>query len=564
LASPPPGYTHGYTLSWSHLDSAVAKLPAANYTLVVTAPVRANQSPPPTPLESPQYEKVSLVEVITVAVEDGTGLTLQNNPGPGGGKRIFAEAAQPGGTVTDKVEVTATIFPPVPDAPAGQGVSVYFRSFDVDDPSSAAAPVDDESLPTDNCLEASAGPPQTCPIADHGVLYDPATDPNAANAVNGMTGIVLNVSGDQATAGLRVAMLPGANYRVAASTSSQWLGTLSAPGNRTDGAVLEGTTVLAEGQQVTPLLTVWRTLFLQLSRMQLSPDPQSAFDHQATATCPTPPCIQGNRLEDTNGILHRDHVGTTDTWMGADLDVTPATPRTDKHVVLNSTLTTLDALTTLTPFDPAFNYVLWDDEVDSLSIWTQADDSRAREILRDVYIEVQSAPGISPPFDGNLTDARVAALPSSSPSVPEYWTAPVVLAFEGDKQGMDGDPADIRTEQFVFGLTNGIPPLVTEARQPRVAVYSETIRDYLGTPLGPPAPTTRASRDEILTNTTAHEILHLFGLIHDGDRTQGGIMCASLYVNANEPNRTKVTPNQLRQLRQATELKIHRSRRDCP
>jgi len=72
--------------------------------------------------------------------------------------------------VTDKVKVTATTFPPVPDAPAGQGVSVYFRSFDVDDPSSAAAPVDDESQPTDNCLETSAGPPQDCPIADHGFL----------------------------------------------------------------------------------------------------------------------------------------------------------------------------------------------------------------------------------------------------------------------------------------------------------------------------------------------------------------------------------------------------------
>jgi hypothetical protein len=360
-------------------------------------------------------------------------------------------------------------------------------------------------------------------------------------------------------------MLPGANYRVAASTSSQWLGTLSAPGNRTDGAVLEGTTVLAEGQQVTPMLTVWRTFFVQKVRMTLPSQPQSAFDHQATATCPTPPCIQGNRLEDTNGIMHPDHLGTTDAWMGADLDVTPGTPvgnpRWDKHVVRNSTPTTLDALASLTPFDPAFNYVLWDDEVDSLSIWAQPDDSLAQSILRDAYIEVQTAPGTSPAFDQNLNDTEVVALPGLGSSSPEYWTGPVVLAFEGDEQGKDGDPSS--PEKFTFGLSNGLSG--TEARQPRSAIYAETIRDYSGTPLAsPPAPANRVSRDEVLTNTTAHEILHLFGLIHDGDRTQGGIMCARLYVDANEPNRTKVTPNQLKRLRQATEVKIQRDPRDCP
>ncbi len=71
----------------------------------------------------------------------------------------------------------------------------------------------------------------------------------------------------------------------------------------------------------------------------------------------------------------------------------------------------------------------------------------------------------------------------------------------------------------------------------RTAIFAETIRDYSATPLvSPPAPASRVSRDEVMTNTTAHEILYLFGLIHDGDRTQGAIMCAALYVDANEPN----------------------------
>jgi hypothetical protein len=358
-------------------------------------------------------------------------------------------------------------------------------------------------------------------------------------------------------------MLAGANYRVVASTSSQWLGTLSALGNRPDGAVLEGTTVLAEGQYVTPMVTVWRTLHLQTVRMTLPSLAQSALEHQATASCPTPPCIQGNLLVDTNGIPHPDHGNITDAWMGADLDVTPTTPqgasRSDKHVVTNSTPTTLLALTPLAPYDPNFDYVLWDDEVGSLSIWTQPDDSLARDILRDAFIEVDTVPGASAAFDQNLSDADVAALPTATASTPEYWTAPLVLAFEGNEQGKDGDPSQ---EEYIYGLTNG-PEAGQTSRQPRVAIYAETIRDYRATPLAN-APANRVSRHEIMTNTTAHEILHVFGLIHDGNRTQGGIMCASLYVDGSEANRRKVTPDQLKLIREATEMKIWRVPVNCP
>ena len=513
-------------------------------------------------IESQSYDKLSFVEVKEIRLEEATGLTLQNNPGLGGGKRIFAEASQPGSTVTDKVKVIATIFPPVPDAPAGQGVAVHFRSFDVDDPSAAAAPVDDESQPTDNCLEATAGPPQNCPIADHGFQYNPATDPNASSPATGMT-LQLDVSGEQAVAGLRVATLAGANYRVVASTSSQWLGTLTAPGNRTDGAVLEGTTVLAEGQQATPMVTVWRTLHLQTVRMALPAMQQTALEHQATAACPTPPCIQGNQLEDTNGIPPPDHGTVTNTWLGGDLDVTPTTPqgspRADKHIVTNSTPTTLTALTPLSPHDPNFDYALWDDEVDSLSIWMQPNDSLARDILRGAYIEVDTVPATTPVFDQNLSDGEVAALSTSTASSPEYWTAPLVLAFEGDEQLKDGDPS---IEAFIYGVTNG-PDTGQTSRRPRVAIFAETIRDYRATPLAN-APANRVPRDEIMTNTTAHEILHMFGLLHDGNRTQGGIMCASLYVDGNEANRRRVTSHQLKLIREATEMKIRRIHLNCP
>jgi hypothetical protein len=93
---------------------------------------------------------VSLVEVTSVKLEAANGAALGGNPGPGGGLRIFAEASQPGSTdITDKVKVTATIFPPITDAPPESPVRVYFRSFDVDErgsPRRPAAPP--RSLPT--------------------------------------------------------------------------------------------------------------------------------------------------------------------------------------------------------------------------------------------------------------------------------------------------------------------------------------------------------------------------------------------------------------------------------
>lgn len=555
-------YMFDWTGPWAYTDSSghSRPMPRGNYSLTVFGK-RAGSG---TELHNEEpFDRVSLVEVTTVSFEAEGPAPLGNNPGPGRGLRIFAEASQPGGHVSDKVRVTATIDPTIPD-PTEKPVKVFFRSFDVDDPSASSAPVDDETQPADNCVEADQGPPQNCPVADDGFLYDPVADPNAQSPANGRVGLAILATVDRATAGLRVATLQGANYRVAASTASAWLDQITVPQGVSAGELLHPAEDLVMSGRATQMLTVWRSLHLQTVRMALPSFPQSALELQAIATCPEPPCIQGNLLVDTDGIPHPDHGDMTNAWAGADVDVTlttpPGAPRSDKHVVKNSTATTLLALTTLTPHDPDFGYVVWDDEIASLSIWTEPDVALAREVLRDAYIEIDTVAGVAPAFDRNLSDADVAALPMATLSSPEYWTAPVVLAFEGDEQGKDGDPT---TERYTFGLTNG-PELGQWSREPRVTINSETIRDYSETPLAsPPAPVNRVSRDEIMTNTTAHEILHLFGLIHDGDRQTGGLMCGAVYVDANEPNRRKITPVQFRRLREATEARIRRDPRDC-
>jgi hypothetical protein len=73
------------------------------------------------------------------------------------------------------------------------------------------------------------------------------------------------------------------------------------------------------------------------------------------------------------------------------------------------------------------------------------------------------------------------------------------------------------------------------------------------------------SRSFARSSWRAHEVLHLLGLIHDGNKNEGGIMCVSLNVDANEKMRTKVTPAQMKRLREATELKTYRGTADtCP
>src|SRR5262249_13708735 len=108
----------------------------------------------------PACSVISLVEVTAIAMADKPntrGRVRSSDLGSlAGGWAIFPEARNPspGDQVNDedKIEIIATVTPDVPD-PRTQGpVTIYFRGIDVDDPSANKAPIDDENLPSDNCL----------------------------------------------------------------------------------------------------------------------------------------------------------------------------------------------------------------------------------------------------------------------------------------------------------------------------------------------------------------------------------------------------------------------------
>ena len=94
---------------------------------------------------------ITIFKLINVEWEENySGQLMANkdsegNLMPGGGLKVYGDKDNPeDGDKFAMVKVKAQISPPV------EGVPVYFKVFDVDDPSSNEAPVDDESFENDN------------------------------------------------------------------------------------------------------------------------------------------------------------------------------------------------------------------------------------------------------------------------------------------------------------------------------------------------------------------------------------------------------------------------------
>jgi hypothetical protein len=264
-------YTFDWTGPWTYTDSSgdPRTMPRGNYGLTVFG--KRSSSDTEIRNETP-FDKVSLVEVTSVRLQ-AVASALDGNPGPGGGQRIFPEADVPAPLddvgEKDQVAIVATLDPVIPAAELTASVRVYFRAIDVDDPSANTPPVDDETRTNDNCQNPAVGPPNpNCVSGPNGVLFDPASPGSAAD---GAVGIAVSTTTDTATARLVVSMAQGDNYRVTASTSDAWLRGISAKQDSPGGEVLHASTEpLVEGTHFTQMLTLWRTLHLELDHLDSS------------------------------------------------------------------------------------------------------------------------------------------------------------------------------------------------------------------------------------------------------------------------------------------------------
>jgi hypothetical protein len=172
--------------------------------------------------------------LLTTAAVDDVFFTsdespLSTNPNVGGGSRVYPGRATPDAPeVQNKVAVYASTTAP--------DLEVWFKVFDVDDPSSDSRPIDPKGSAGDDNFGCCAS---VSPISVQ------------SNISNG------------ATTTLTVTMQPGDNFKVAASCDLRRLNDLTVQG--TDLVTADGQP--PEHVQITDLLTVWRKLHIEVDSM---------------------------------------------------------------------------------------------------------------------------------------------------------------------------------------------------------------------------------------------------------------------------------------------------------
>ena len=163
---------------------------------------------------------------------------LDDNPNTGGGKRIFPDWQFQGDTQTNRRVVRVKA-----ETTMGQGQTVFFKSFDVDEPGTDSLPIDTNGTAAglDNRGEPKIG------------TLNMAQAPTDSNGV--------------ATVEFTTTMQPGDNFMVAASKDSNYLNGVVATGPGLKDS--SGNNLPTLKAKATPMLTVWRRLHVEVDSMGL-------------------------------------------------------------------------------------------------------------------------------------------------------------------------------------------------------------------------------------------------------------------------------------------------------
>jgi hypothetical protein len=597
--TPVDGTTDQFTVPWTgpwstpNANGGQDPLPSGNYRLVLRGrPAGAAED-----LVSDAYEKVSLVEVVAVEIQPYDGSVLDPNPGAAGvaavGDRVFAEAMEPLSQsnptpiVFDTVRLVAR-FSPAVDLVQGQDpVKVQFRAIDVDDPSATGKPIDDEARTADNRADTSAG------------LFGPTYPANGAPAdaaVNAVLEQSAFSGSDEASAVLRVSPRQGDNYRFLASTSRKWVeDALAKQGAPASGSLPawvvdpQGTALdsALEGKQVSKLLTVWRTLHIEMDRLvsTATGTDQAAMDLQGTFTN-----LRARTLTDATGSFqqkvppanHWVAHNKSDGWQGGELrvgfhgsdlyDVSGNSAKDIDVTVASGQPTLLAGLTTAQALQQADkSYIVQDDHVGALAAMS-ADPSLAEQLLAKAYVRVTVHGAADQPADipfaitpytttgqgtldtRNMRDDALYGLPSEGRSTPSYWSIQLVSAFEGDP-AKDMDPqvegnANLGGTQIGSCVDGGTK---IGGCKPHAAVYLEVARDLVNKPQGFP---NLPPLVDIIRRSTAHELFHGLGLTHGK-----AIMCGGVMLDAGSQDGGRLTDDHVLALRGVKKPTVSQSKK---
>lgn len=434
---------------------------------------------------------------VTSLVFEAIDSPLDTNPNTTGGQRIFPDFNNPNDTVNRRrVRVRAVV-----DGNLA-GRTVYFRNFDLDDPSTDAPPLD----PNSNAGDDNRGR----------VNGSSAGQLNVISAPTNSNGI--------ATVEFTVTMQPGDNFAVAASTDQNQLNNITVDGTELrDGSgnalpVESGT--LGDPAVRTQMLTVWRRLHIEVDSMGIVQNNfvNGTFAGSATFNSSTPQTISINGTLDAGQFENgRLVVGTRSFRVIANTTSSitlalPNNPTKPFSITSGSAFTVYDDddFNDNAPKVGGSNFALLNGDngedipPPDLS-HVQASDNAPDNLFAPAYIRPVydlPNPNATAPFVLNVPTDDALGRRSlfnfdniTTEASTDFWTVYLLGAYQ-DVVTDDSDPdTDINSTGTVDAI-NGMGALIflennrfNEVRQPNLQIYNEAI-------------------------TVAHELAHLLNATH--------------------------------------------------
>lgn len=442
---------------------------------------------------------VTVVGLDTVVVSEING-PLDTNPNAGGGLRIYPDKQSAPDAVDRRfVRVQAIAADPKP------GVQLYFRAFDLDDPSSDARPVD----PNHSAADDNRGDPA------EGTL-------SATSAVTDALGI--------AEVSFAVTMQPGDNFKIAASCRSSYLAGARAVG--TDVVDSSGAMLEPERGAQSEMLTVWRKVHVEVDSMgnvtgnRITGTIESASPSllSSTTRLTLPGTVDRGRFE--GGVITITGVGTfrvldsTRTSVDIEGTVEDATARGKAFVLVDDDDFNGDDPELLRNGDdgenlPPPSMILVADGLDN-----GACDGSAPNVFAPAYVCPVFDVGDSNdtvPFVLHTPDSELEKIATydfdaiGTEADPGFWTVYILGAYQFDTD-QDNDPGGT-LKKLVLGTVDALNGM-------GVSLFQEAVADAA------------RSKDHVDQNCTdavltVHEMGHLFNGVHP----DGGIMesgCSSM------------------------------------
>lgn len=510
---------------------------------------------------------------------DSNYSNIDSNPGNGqtgsaGGRRIFPDkkdVADVNSGTTDRalVKVIATVSPTIPN------VQVYFGSYDLDDPSANAAPLDTNASVGDDNNGAVNSSKSGDFVSPSGITCTASTP-----AVVGRIGCTV-ASGGTATAAFKTTMQPGDNFAVAASLTDTYRDSITL--NSSDGSKLtdsanktipisgEANTDNAAGIR-TEMLTVWRSLHIEVDSMgnvsgnsvtgTIASNLRGVTRSQITLTLSVS-TLEPNRFENGRLVIGSSSYGVINSNPAA-------SPPVDANT--SNTVTIINTGTFSVSYGDSFT-LYDDDDMDDEDVGNLNGDQGDNVPEPDLGLLTPNEVSCSNTFNTNNCNVFVSAyvqptydLSGSHEDIPfytntsssslanirtsyfqnkmyeantDFWTIYLLGAYQFESS-IDGDPD---SSGAIFGFKDG--PGTNDGEG--AVIFNEVGRPREYENMNTINPVDWRMRPVSRRFTVAHEVGHLFGGDHDDynpGTMEAGIMADSLFRTS--PLFSNTTINKIR------------------